>query len=248
MKKISAEYLTVKNHQIYLRKNKSSKSAPNILFIHGLAVSGTYFLPTAKILSQYTNVFIPDLPGYGKSPKSKYKLTLNEYRDFVYQIISKLELDSVVLFANSFGCQIAVELAIKYPQIVSKLILTGPTVDPKKRNFFSQLGLIILDGFYEPISYFPILIHDVFKMGISKLLHLSEVALNDEIEKDLPHVTQPTLIIRGEKDPIVTQDWAQKAARLLQRGKLKVIPAAGHVVNYNSPKKVSHLVTEFLKD
>ena len=41
----------------------------------------------------------------------------------------------VHLVANSFGCQILVDFAPRYPQWVGRLVLLGPTVEPRQRCF-----------------------------------------------------------------------------------------------------------------
>ena len=43
-------------------------------------------------------------------------------------------------------------------------------------------------------------------------------ALEDRIEKKLSHVHVPSLVVRGGRDPIVPQHWAEEVARLLPMG------------------------------
>jgi pimeloyl-ACP methyl ester carboxylesterase len=44
----------------------------------------------------------------------------------------------------------------------------------------------------------------------------------------------------------VPQDWAEKAAALLPRGKLQVIPRAAHTMNFSMPKEFAGAVKRFL--
>lgn len=53
------------------------------------------------------------------------------------------------------------------------------------------------------------------------------------------------LVVRGGRDFIVPQRWAEEAAALLPRGELVVIPGAPHVVNYTAPEPFSRIVAEF---
>ncbi len=70
--------------------------------------------------------------------------------------------------------------------------------------------------------------------------------MNDAIEKKLPRMRQPTLVVRGGRDPLVSQPWAEEAAALLPAGALAVVPGAGHAVNYNSPAQLAEVVTAFV--
>jgi pimeloyl-ACP methyl ester carboxylesterase len=70
--------------------------------------------------------------------------------------------------------------------------------------------------------------------------------LRDRVEDKLPVITAPTLVVRGGKDPIVSQAWAEDVARRLPKGRLVVLPTAGHAVNYNAPADLAALVREFV--
>lgn len=42
--------------------------APTMVHIHGFGISGSYLLPTAALLTDTFNTYVPDLPGYGRTP------------------------------------------------------------------------------------------------------------------------------------------------------------------------------------
>lgn len=56
----------------------------------------------------------------------------------------------------------------------------------------------------------------------------------------------PTLIARGEYDPIVPQRWAEEAVRLLPDGRLAVLPGAPHAANFDAPDELAEIVLDFL--
>ena len=58
----------------------------------------------------------------------------------------------------------------------------------------------------------------------------------------------PTLVVRGERDPIVPQYWAEEVARILPRGRLAVVPEAGHALNYSRPHDLARLVRAYLSE
>ena len=42
-------------------------AAGPFVLVHGVGVSGRYMLPVARVLARDHSVYVPDLPGYGKS-------------------------------------------------------------------------------------------------------------------------------------------------------------------------------------
>jgi 2-hydroxy-6-oxonona-2,4-dienedioate hydrolase len=51
------------------------KDSPALILVHGLVVSSRYMVPIAELLSAHYRVYVPDLPGFGKSgkpPHTKY--------------------------------------------------------------------------------------------------------------------------------------------------------------------------------
>jgi pimeloyl-ACP methyl ester carboxylesterase len=87
---------------------------------------------------------------------------------------------------------------------------------------------------------------DYLVFGPRRLLATSRHALADPLEEKLPHVRAPTLVVRGARDKIVSQRWAEEVAAGLPRGRLTVVPGKAHAVNYNAPAELARLVREFV--
>jgi 2-hydroxy-6-oxonona-2,4-dienedioate hydrolase len=56
----------------------------------------------------------------------------------------------------------------------------------------------------------------------------------------------PTLVVRGSRDPIVPQRWAEEATHLLPEGRLVVIPDMPHTLIYNAPRQLARVILPFL--
>ncbi|HEX5817918.1 MAG TPA: alpha/beta fold hydrolase, partial [Gemmatimonadales bacterium] len=56
-------------------------AAPPILLLHGLGVSGRYFLPLAERLARDFAVHIPELPGHGDSSRPAHSLDVPALAD-----------------------------------------------------------------------------------------------------------------------------------------------------------------------
>jgi 2-hydroxy-6-oxonona-2,4-dienedioate hydrolase len=73
-------------------------------------------------------------------------------------------------------------------------------------------------------------------------------ALEDHIEDKLPRVRVPALVVRGSRDPIVPQRWAEEATYLLPEGRLVVISGMPHTLVYYAPRELAHVVLPFLSE
>lgn len=92
-----------------------------------------------------------------------------------------------------------------------------------------------------------IMFSDYRKAGVRKIWTTIRVALADHIEDKLPGITAPTLVVRGARDPIVPQRWAEEVTRLLPRGGLRVLPDLAHTLNYTAPMQLVAAIRPFLR-
>jgi 2-hydroxy-6-oxonona-2,4-dienedioate hydrolase len=217
-----------------------------LVFVHGLLVSMRYMLAAAVRLAPWYPVHTLDLPGYGKSDKPPYTPDLPRLSTVLNGWMGAVGLERAVLIANSFGCQVATDFALRHPERVAQLVLIGPTVDPHRHSARQQVASLLLDGTREPHTYARILADDLWDMGVPRAVRMGRVALQDRIEARLPLLRVPTLVMRGERDPLVPQRWAEEATRLLPNGQLVVVPGAAHVAHYDATDAFVRLVEPFL--
>jgi 2-hydroxy-6-oxonona-2,4-dienedioate hydrolase len=223
-----------------------AEELPIVLLIHGLVVASTYMVPTAEQLAPFCRVYVPDLPGYGKSYKPDKILGLSELADALAEWMDALALQKAHFVGNSFGCQIIAEFAVRHSQRIDHLVLQGPTVDPTARSLRSQFFRLLINSPREQHSMGRIMLEDYRAAGLRRIRDTIKLALQDRIEDKLPLIKAPTLVVRGEKDPVVPQSWAEKVTVLLPHGKLQIIPNAGHTINYSMPAQFAAVILPFL--
>lgn len=97
-----------------------------IILVHGLASNAGFWRYNIPELAKKYRVIAIDLPGYGKSQKGDYPYSMSFYAEQVKNLIDELKLKNVVYVGHSMGGQIGIKLAIKYPELISKLILASP--------------------------------------------------------------------------------------------------------------------------
>ena len=237
------------------------------MLVHGLGVSATYLAPTAERLAGDFRVLVPELPGFGHSDRPPQALNIPQMADVLAAWLREVGLGEVGLgnvgqrdvgpsdvdrsgaafLGNSMGCQVIIDLAVRYPQLVQRAILVGPTVDTVGRTLRRQLWRGARDLLHEPWSLLPILAHDYLAAGTRPIYRTCRLALADPVERKLPLVRAPVLLVRGSRDTLATQRWLEQMQQLLPIGKLVVIPGATHAANYSAPDDLARLTREFLR-
>ena len=227
--------------------HEEAASLPPIILVHGLGVSSRYMLPLARLLAMKRTVYAIDLPGFGQSEKPRRALNLTEQAEMLAAWMSAIEIPRAVLLANSIGCQVVVNLALNRPDMVERLILVSPMGDPQSRSIFKIYLHLLIDILREPFSLTLIALVDYLKAGLGRVAGTFAYSLQDKTEEKLPRIHQPTLVVRGERDLLVSARWAEEVTSLLPQGRLLVFEKAAHGVNYNSPERLARVVLDCLK-
>src|SRR5215203_444792 len=219
-----------------------------VVLVHGIGVASRFMVPITEVLAPYHRIFAPDLPGFGESAKPAHVLNVVELTDALADWTRAIGVGNAAFLGNSFGCQIVVDLAVRYPELVERVVLQGPTMDPSARGARQQIARLLLNSRREAPSHGLISAREYLRCGLRRLVKTFRYALEDRIEEKLPQVRVPALVVRGSRDPIVPQRWAEEASHLLPRGRLVVIPGAPHTVVYDAPLELSRVVLPFMGD
>lgn len=75
-----------------------------------------------------------------------------------------------------------------------------------------------------------------------------QLSLDDHMEDRLPRVAAPTLVVRGQHDPICRAPWVEEVARLLPDGRLVLIPGVAHTLVFTAPEQLAAVSRQFLHD
>jgi 2-hydroxy-6-oxonona-2,4-dienedioate hydrolase len=247
--KIESRWTTIGDLRIHAHVSAGPSSVADdvtVVLVHGLAVPGLYMLPTAERLAPFYRVLVPDLPGFGRSDKPAETLNVMELAGALGAWMEAENCGRAILIGNSLGCQVIVELATRFPQLVAGLVLTGPTVDPAGRTLMEQFKRLLIDATRERPSLLLIQLRGLFAAGLKRVWQTSKYALAYHLEERLPFIRAPALVVCGERDPLVPQAWAEQVARLLPNGRLAIIPGAPHALNYSAPDELAGLIREFI--
>ncbi|MEA5515274.1 alpha/beta hydrolase [Nodularia sp. UHCC 0506] len=245
--RLQSQYTVVNGLSMHARVSTEPADAPVVILVHGVVVSSSYMMPTAELLAPDYRVYAPDLPGYGKSDKPKYTLELSELADSLCKWMDAVGIQRATMLGNSFGCQIIVEFAVRYGDRIERAILQGPTIDRHARTLPQQMWRLLLNSPLEDPSQAPLQAYDYWRAGWPRLVRTVQIALADRIEDKLPYMHVPTLVVRGQHDPIVPQQWAEEVVHLLPNARLVVIPGGGHTLNYSRPLELTRVTRAFIE-
>jgi len=219
---------------------------PPVVLVHGFGVSGAYMHPLAEALAASFTVFIPDLPGQGESEKLRGRTTIARLGRALGEWIEATGLAAPSVVANSMGCQVVTELAVRRPRLVGPMVLVGPTIDPARRGAPGQLLGVLRDSAREPFAVLARAARDDARTGMRILMALGRSMIDDRIEDRLPSIEQPTVVVHGERDGFGSREWAEQAASLLPEGRLVVVPGEPHAVHFTRPDLIAAIVGDLL--
>jgi pimeloyl-ACP methyl ester carboxylesterase len=222
--------------------------APPVVCVHGAGVSSRELHPLVAELGREVDAWTVDLPGFGHSAKPGRALTLPQLADALADWLDAAKVGPGCIVGCSFGCQIAVDLAIRRPETVTALVLVGPTIDPRARSWPRLIVRWLRNSVHEDPRMAPLNIADYRDAGTRRVVATFRESLRDHIEAKLPYVAVPTLVVRGEYDRIGPPDWAEEVTRLLPHGRLATVPRVPHMVPFRAPRELAALITRFVAE
>jgi pimeloyl-ACP methyl ester carboxylesterase len=111
-----------------------------VLLLHGLGATKGSFLPTVAALAGSFRTIAPDLPGFGDSFKP---LNAPYHPPFfarsVIELMDTLGLERAHMVGNSMGGRIALELGLRYPERVGRLVLLAPSLAWRRERPWAPL-------------------------------------------------------------------------------------------------------------
>jgi pimeloyl-ACP methyl ester carboxylesterase len=216
-------------------RREGATSAASFVLVHGIGVSSRYYHPVAEELARHGEVFLVDLPGFGSAPDPRHNVSIEEHARVLAGFLSLAGLQNPVLVGHSMGSQVVSRLAVDHPEISDRFVLVGPTAEPGHRTFLRQAWRLLVDITRETPAVNAVVFTDyLFRCGVPYFLRQLPNLLEDRIEDRLPSIEAPTLVLRGDRDPIVPREWAKRVAELLPNGSFAEV-SGPHVIMHSDP-------------
>jgi pimeloyl-ACP methyl ester carboxylesterase len=234
-------------------QDPGSAGGTPVVLVHGLGLSSRYMVPFGRRLAALGHqVLAPDLPGFGRSRKPKGARwpagpSVREQADHRLAWMGARGVTRAVLFGDSIGAQVAVEVAVRAPERVERLVLKGASPDPAYRTPLKQYSRVLRNMPFELPSLRGVFQVEYATTGVPRMVQQLRRTVDDPIEERLPRVAAPALVVRGRYDQTLSQEWAEQFTRLLPDGRLVVVEGAAHNVHYTAPHLTARLVHAFLE-
>lgn len=203
------------------------------VLVHGIGVSSRYYTRLARALARTGGVHVVELPGFGGAPRPDVPSSVEDHAATLNAYVRSTGLDRPVLVGHSMGMQVVVEAALQEPALYLSVIGIGGVVDPSARTAWRQGLRLGLDTLREPPMANYAVLRDYLRTGPRWYLKTLPMMLGYRLEEALPRLTVPLLVLRGSRDPIATQPWAEQMQQLTPDARLVTLGRAAHVAMYS---------------
>ena len=234
------------------------EGAPAIVGVSGAFGNHEIWEQPFELLSRRHRVIAYDHFGTGETRVPPELVTFEEQVAVLRELLDALSVERCILAGDSGMVAVAVELAVRHPELVQALALVaGGVVDDENpavtgfvaamRSNFEQT----LEGFVgvcipEPDSqHLRDWLRDIIsRTGSERATALVESFYGIDLSDRLSKLAMPTVVIHGEQDVLPTSniDAARAMAAAIPNCKLELLPGVGHVPTLTRPKEVADII------
>lgn len=244
------EFLTVGEHRVFYRRSPDVADGVPIVHMHGFGISGSYLMPTARLLTDRGANLVPDMPGYGRSERPGHTLGIPALAHTLLDLLDALGFEKVILVGNSMGAVISLEVAHAAPERVHRLVMVSPAGGVHNQPLRRALLQLATDGMRESPKMARVAVPDYLKFGpINTLNLLGELTRFPSLER-LQQVPVPSLAVIGSKDPLMPGPKRVREVGTSSPDHVTVvlIEGAAHAINFSHPGELAHVITSWLDD
>jgi pimeloyl-[acyl-carrier protein] methyl ester esterase len=242
-----------------------------LLMIHGWGVNSEIWTSLVDELKLFVSVYLVDLPGMGGSSSiSPYTLD-----NIAKEIKANVPIKKINILGWSLGGQVAMNLAIKMPEFVEKLILmsTTPCFVEKKdwpygvnKQIFLNFEMEAQQNLNNTLTkFFLIQTRDIDdSKNVMRFLKNTFIELRDEnksgmqsalnvlretdLRDEVKKIDKPTLIITGGKDRLTSSKASIWLYEKIKGATLNEIKGANHMPFISHKEKMTESVKKFLQN
>ena len=189
-----------------------------------------FMKPIIRLFSKDFKVYCVDRRCCGKSTRD-CELTYEESAKDIYEMIEKLKLNKPAVVGFSGGASVAMHLAIKYPDILSKLILCSGSA--------REVNTKIKD-FYDKLIWYP------GKRNADRFWKLIEESREIK-ENELNSIKAKTIVINGGSRDIIPVSEAEYLSKNIENSKILILEKEGHCT-YARKKYWYDVVKDFINE
>ena len=249
-----------------------------VVFVHGFAASSESWQAVAQTLSESNRVITLDLMGFGRSDKpANQPYTMERQASLLRGFLSQLGLQRFVLAGHSYGGGVCLSLlrrdhglnlkglvlvdTVCYPQPLplGVRVLRLPLLGALAARF-AATEFVIRQGlkraYYRPLLINPRLVQSYAEAarspgGRHALRETARRLLPPDMDlllRSYATISIPTLVLWGEKDPLVPVALGRKLSRQIPgaAAQMRVLRDCGHCPQEEMPDRTAEIIGDFL--
>ena len=241
-----------------------------LMLVAGLGSDSQSWQPVMEELSRHFLVIAPDNRGTGRSVPQDVETSIRQIADDCIALARHLGFSSFNLLGHSMGSFVAMDLAVRYPSAIFKLILASTSISNSRRNnaLFSD-WVSTLESGMDKVQWFRSIFYWLFteqffenKDTLDAALHYavdypypqSEVAFRKQVDaitgfdcfQQISNITAKTLIISGQEDILFPPDASASIAQAIPGAIFSIIEHTAHSIHMEQPRVFTDRVLDFL--
>jgi pimeloyl-ACP methyl ester carboxylesterase len=235
-----------------------------VIFLHGITDSWRSFEPVLPFLPESIRAIAVSQRGHGDASKPVDGYDWLAYSGDVRSLLDALGIEKAVVVGHSFGSQVAMHFAVRYPDRVLGLVLMGAFAPVPDLPFMREAWDGFVSTVEDPIDFdvamefqsdtvarpvAPGLLDMaatesqkapacVWKSGFQMLLRMN---ILDQLYK----VQAPVQLIWGELDSMASCADQATLLSAFPRAQLTTWYGAGHAVHWEEPERAAEQIVEF---
>ncbi|HEY6143575.1 MAG TPA: alpha/beta hydrolase [Flavobacterium sp.] len=228
---------------------------PLVLIHGGGSTIQTTFEKVIPLLAKNRKVIAVELQAHGRTNDRNADLTFEQDADDVAALLKNLHIDKADFFGFSNGGTTTLQIAIRHPEIVHKMILGSALA---KRNgvpewFWDFMRQAKLENMpeqlkvgYKKVAVDPNGLQIMHNRDAKRMVNFKDIP-----DEQIKSIKVPTLIINGDKD-VITPEHAIELHRQIANSELAIIPGGhgayiGEVTTIQPDFKESELVVPMIE-
>jgi len=240
-----------------------------VVLIHGYTDSARDWVPLLPYLSPHLHLILVDLRGHGRSAKPECCYTRWDFAYDIKLLLDALAISRAHLVGHSLGSFIAQTFAENWPARTGRVVLIAssggprPGAPPRKPayDFAAQIRQLkepldpdspfMMEWWSSPTPVDPEFLRrqrrDAAAIPLRVWLAvLDQGAVDDDLQRTLPRLTAPTLLMWGSKDPIMDEQARQTLRQALPHAQVKIFAGLGHNPFWEDPRACAEAINAFL--
>jgi pimeloyl-ACP methyl ester carboxylesterase len=203
---------------------------PLVLIHGGGSTIGTTFGRILPALAKTHKVIAVEMQAHGHTADIDRPLSFGQDADDVAELLKQLHISKADIFGFSNGASTTLELAIRHPDLVNKIIVASTMYkkDGAYPWFWDMMSHPTFEGMPQALkdAYLKInpdtnALYTMYKRDVARMQSFKDIK-----EEDIKAIKAPALIIIGDKD-VVRPEHAVEMWHQMQHAQLMILPG-GH--------------------